>query len=92
MAQAGNLVVCGNTGDALLENSIYEARLFVRGSVKSLGRTVLRREGDAAGARQLLTQLLERASITDVRVGDFKRYGSARKLYNFSVDHADAYG
>ena len=22
---------------------------------------------------------------------EFRRYGSARKLYNFSVDHADAY-
>ncbi|MEM9757509.1 MAG: protein GlxC, partial [Pseudomonadota bacterium] len=36
MGQAGNLVVCGDAGDAL-GDSIYEARLFVRGSVKSLG-------------------------------------------------------
>ena len=41
---------------------------------------------------ELLTQLLARASITDVKARDFKRYGSARKLYNFSVDNADAYG
>ena len=36
MAQAGNLVVLGDAGDAL-GDSIYEARLFVRGRVKSLG-------------------------------------------------------
>ena len=36
MAQSGNLVVLGDAGDAL-GDSLYEARLFVRGSVKSLG-------------------------------------------------------
>ena len=36
MAQAGNLVVFGDAGDSL-GDSIYEARLFVRGTVKSLG-------------------------------------------------------
>ena len=36
MAQAGNLVVLGDAGEAL-GNSIYEARLFVRGAVASLG-------------------------------------------------------
>ena len=36
MAQEGNLVVCGDAGDAL-GDSLYEARIFVRGTVKSLG-------------------------------------------------------
>ena len=36
--------------------------------------------------------LLERAGIADVRASDFRRYGSERKLYNFDIDHADAYG
>ena len=36
MAQAGNLIVFGDAGDSL-GDSIYEARLFVRGKVKSLG-------------------------------------------------------
>ena len=36
MAQAGSLVVLGDAGDAL-GDSLYEARLFVRGKVKSLG-------------------------------------------------------
>jgi glutamate synthase domain-containing protein 3 len=36
MAQAGKLVVLGDAGEAL-GDSIYEAQLFVRGSVASLG-------------------------------------------------------
>ena len=43
MAQAGNLVVCGDAGDAL-GDSLYEARLFVRGSVKSLGADCIEKE------------------------------------------------
>jgi hypothetical protein len=37
-----------------------------------------------------LAKLLERAKMKH-RPQDFRRYGSARKLYNFNVDHADAY-
>ena len=36
MAQSGNLVVLGDAGEAL-GDSLYEARLFVRGKVASLG-------------------------------------------------------
>jgi len=37
-----------------------------------------------------LERLLECAERRD-NPKDFRRYGSARKLYNFNVDHADAY-
>jgi hypothetical protein len=40
--------------------------------------------------RKELTALLERAQIK-ARPDEFRRYGSARKLYNFNVDHADQY-
>lgn len=90
MAQAGNLVVCGDAGDAL-GDSIYEARLFVRGSVKSLGADCIEKEMRPEHL-ELLGRLLTEAGITDVTPSEFKRYGSARKLYNFSIDHADAYG
>jgi glutamate synthase domain-containing protein 3 len=90
MAQAGNLVVCGNAGEAL-GDSIYEARLFVRGSVKSLGADCIEKEMRPEHV-ELLRRLLARAHITDVKAEDFKRYGSARKLYNFNIDHADVYG
>ncbi len=88
MAQAGNLVVCGDAGDAL-GDSLYEARLFVRGSVKSLGADCIEKEMRPEHI-EILTDLLERAG-SDAKPEDFKRYGSARQLYNFDVDNAAAY-
>jgi hypothetical protein len=37
-----------------------------------------------------LRALLERADI-DTAVSDFRRYGSARELYNFKIDNLGAY-
>lgn len=85
MAQSGNLVVCGDAGDAL-GDSIYEARLFVRGSVKSLGADCTEKEMRPEHIA-LLKDLLERAG-SDAKPEEFKRYGSARQLYNFKVDNA----
>jgi glutamate synthase domain-containing protein 3 len=85
MAQKGALVVCGDAGDAL-GDSIYEARLFVRGSVASLGADCVEKELREEHAIEL-SELLERAGV-DAEPGDFRRYGSARRLYNFDVDDA----
>jgi len=89
MAQEGNLVVCGDAGDAL-GDSLYEARIFVRGQVKSLGADC---EEKPMGAeeRAILEDLLVRAQIGDVSAGEFRLYGSARRLYHFHVDNANAY-
>lgn len=89
MAQTGNLVVLGDAGDAL-GDSIYEARLFVRGRVKSLGADCIAKEMRAEHV-DLLQGLLDRAGVKGVRPEEFQRYGSARKLYNFNIDNADAY-
>ena len=90
MAQAGNLVVLGDAGDAL-GNSIYEARLYVRGSVKSLGADCIKKPmGDDHKAE--LRKLLDIAGINGgVDVGAFRRYGSARTLYRFHIDNAGSY-
>lgn len=85
MAQAGNLVVCGDAGDAL-GDSLYEARLFVRGSVKSLGADCVEKEMRPEHLA-LLQELLERAGV-EAKPEEFRRYGSARKLYNFDIDNA----
>ena len=85
MAQKGNLVVCGDAGDAL-GDSIYEARLFVRGSVKSLGADCEEKEMRPEHL-EILRELLERAGM-DAKPDEFRRYGSARKLYNFDIDNA----
>ena len=88
MAQSGTLVVCGDAGDAL-GDSLYEARLFVRGSVKSLGADCVKKEMRPEHIK-LLRGLLEEAG-SDARPEDFTRYGSARKLYHFDIDNAGAY-
>jgi glutamate synthase domain-containing protein 3 len=88
MAQKGNLVVLGDAGDAL-GDSIYEARLFVRGSVKSLGADCIEKEMRPEHI-ELLADLLERAGA-DAKPEEFRRYGSARQLYHFHVDNASAY-
>ena len=89
MAQSGHLVVLGDAGDAL-GDSIYEAKLFVRGSVKSLGADCIEKDMRPEHHEQL-AKLLESAGITGVSTKEFKRYGSARKLYTFNIDNADAY-
>lgn len=88
MAQSGNLVVLGDAGDAL-GDSCYEARMFVRGSVKSLGSDCVEKEIRPEHIA-ILKDLLARAGA-DAKPEEFKRYGSARNLYHFHVDHASAY-
>lgn len=89
MAQAGNLVVLGDAGDAL-GDSLYEAKLFVRGEVKSLGADCVKKKMRPKHLA-LLADLLAKAGITDVKPEEFTRYGSARTLYNFNIDNVDAY-
>jgi methylamine---glutamate N-methyltransferase subunit B len=88
MGQAGRLVVCGDAGDAL-GDSLYEARIYVQGTVKSLGADC---EEKAMRPEHLaeLADLLRAAGMADDPAG-FRRYGSARRLYNFHVDNAGAY-
>lgn len=88
MGQSGNLVVCGDAGDAL-GDSCYEARFFVRGTVKSLGADCERKEMRPEHI-EILQELLDEAGI-DADPSEFTRYGSARNLYNFDVDNAGAY-
>jgi len=90
MAQAGNLVVLGDAGEAL-GDSLYEARLFVRGTVKSLGADCTEKPMRDEHKSQL-ADLLARAGLDgEVDPGEFRRYGSARTLYHFHVDNLDAY-
>jgi glutamate synthase domain-containing protein 3 len=85
MGQAGRLVVCGNAGDAL-GDSIYEARLYVQGAVKSLGADCVEKPMRPEHLAEL-GALLQAAGRADDPAG-FRRYGSARRLYHFAVDNA----
>ncbi|MEV0471765.1 glutamate synthase [Streptomyces prunicolor] len=88
MGQAGRLVVCGDAGDAL-GDSLYEARIYVKGTVKSLGADCVEKEM----RDEHLTELAEllKAAEFDEDPADFRRYGSARQLYHFKVDNSTAY-
>ncbi len=89
MAQAGNLVVLGDAGEHL-GDSIYEARIYVRGEVKSLGTDCIEKElRDEHKAD--LRRILDAAGLPDVDASEFRRYGSARKLYNFHIDNIGDY-
>ena len=88
MGQAGRLVVCGDAGDAL-GDSLYEVRIYVKGTVQSLGSDCIEKEMRAEHLQELQA-LLNDAGL-DHKAADFKRYGSARQLYNFKVDNASAY-
>ncbi|WP_155338702.1 glutamate synthase [Acrocarpospora corrugata] len=85
MGQAGRLVVCGDAGDAL-GDSLYEARLYVKGAVKSLGADCV----EKPMRDEHLTELagLLKAAEFDEDPAAFRRYGSARRLYHFKIDNA----
>lgn len=88
MGQAGTLVVCGDAGDAL-GDSLYEVHIYVKGEVKSLGADCIAKEMRDEHIEEL-SEVLKRAGV-DEDPHAFKRYGSARQLYNFKVDNASAY-
>ncbi len=88
MAQRGCLVVCGDAGEAL-GDSLYEARLYVRGTVAGLGADCVEKEMRDEHLTQLRA-LLAAADI-DADPAEFRRYGSARQLYNFTIDNVGVY-
>ena len=89
MAQAGTLTVLGDAGESL-GDSIYEAQLFVRGSVASLGADCIEKPMRDEHRTALAARLHE-AGFAGVDAGAFRRYGSARRLYHFHIDNAGEY-
>ena len=75
-----------DAGEAL-GDSIYEARLYVAGEVAALGADCVEK-GMRSEHVDEVRDLLVQAGIDDVDPGSFRRYGSARRLYNFHVDNA----
>ena len=89
MAQQGCLIICGDAGHAL-GDSLYEARIFLKGRVEDLGADCVRKEMTPKHL-EMLAALLEKAAVNE-DAANFRRYGSARELYNFDIDNADAHG
>jgi glutamate synthase domain-containing protein 3 len=88
MAQAGRLVVCGDAGDGL-GDSLYEAVIYVRGSIKSFGADAHEEpmtEADYAAVRDLLARAGFRHDPKS-----FKRVASRRELYHWNADANQEY-
>ena len=89
MAQAGRLVIRGDAGDAL-GDSIYEARIYLRGKAASLGADCVAKEMRPEHHDEL-GRLLKAAGYEDDDTRQYTRYGSARNLYHFHADHVSSY-
>ena len=61
--------------------------LYVSGEVAALGADCVEKELREEHVAEL-RELLERAGIDGVQPTEFRRYGSARRLYNFHIDNA----
>jgi len=88
MAQSGRLVVCGDAGDSL-GDSIYEARIYLRGKAASLGTDCIEKPMEQTHKDELAILLADAGLDHDPE--EFRRYGSARQLYNFKIDNVSAY-
>jgi glutamate synthase domain-containing protein 3 len=88
LGQTGHLLVCGDAG-AHLGDSLYEAIIFVRGEVESLGSDCIEKEMTPSHLEKV-AELLAIAKF-DADPKDFRRYGSARNLYNIKIDNAGSY-
>lgn len=88
MAQAGHLVICGNAG-ASLGDSLYEAVIYLRGTIHSLGADA-REEPMTEDDYSNVADLLAKAGI-DYSSKEFKRVASARALYHWNAEAGHEY-
>ena len=88
MAQAGTLVVCGDAGPNL-GDSLYEATIYVRGKIHSLGADAQEQEMQSAHTEHV-SRLLDDAKLNYDPHG-FKRIASARTLYHWNADSHQEY-
>lgn len=89
MAQAGTLLVCGNAGEAL-GDSIYETVIYIAGKPKSLGVDCIEKKINKTDIKKI-KNLLKQGNIKKLKPSNFKKFGSARKLYNFNIDNVSDY-
>jgi glutamate synthase domain-containing protein 3 len=88
MAQAGHLVICGDAGPNL-GDSLYEARIYVRGKIHSLGSDA-KLEPMTAEDYEIVKRLLDAAGLAHDPKG-FQCVGSARTLYHWNADAHQEY-
>ena len=89
MAQAGTILVGGNAGEAL-GDSLYEAVIYVAGSIRSLGADA-RLEDLTEEDAVRLKDLIAASGFDHVEPENVKKVGSSKELYNFDAVKAHNY-
>ena len=89
MAQAGKLMICGDAGDAL-GDSIYESVIYMAGKPKTLGVDCIEKKITKKDLKKI-ENLIKTGNIKKLKPHNFKKFGSARKLYNFNIDYVSEY-
>lgn len=89
MAQSGTLLICGDAGEAL-GDSIYETIIYMAGKPKSLGADCIEKKITKKDLIKI-EELIKLGNIKKIKSNKFKKYASARKLYNFKIDNVSDY-
>jgi glutamate synthase domain-containing protein 3 len=89
MAQAGTVLIGGDAGDGL-GDSLYEAVIYVAGTVKGLG-TDARIEDLTEADVRTVRDLVKICGFDHIDPENVTRVASARSLYHFSTQHHDSY-
>ena len=89
MAQAGTILIGGDAGDGL-GDSLYEAVIYVAGTIRGLGsdaRVEDLGEADVSAVRDLV----QRSGFDHIDPQKVTRVGSARQLYHFDTHNHGSY-
>ena len=89
MAQAGTILIGGDAGHGL-GDSLYEAVIYVAGSIASLGADAEVQEMTDDDVLQV-KQLIEECGFDHIDPHQVTRVGSARQLYHFSTHNHGSY-
>jgi methylamine---glutamate N-methyltransferase subunit B len=89
MAQAGTILIGGNAGHGL-GDSIYEAVIYVAGTIASLGADAIVEEMGDDDVRTV-KQLVEETGFDHIDPATVTKVASARQLYHFSTHNHGSY-
>ncbi len=89
MAQAGTILIGGDAGHAL-GDSLYEAVIYVHGSIASLGADAVVEELSDDDIL-ILKQLVEDTGFDHIEPERVTKVASARQLYHFTTHNHSAY-
>jgi len=89
MAQAGTILIGGNAGHAL-GDSIYEAAIYVQGSIASLGADAVVDEMTDDDVL-VVKRLVEESGFDHIEPERLTKVASGRQLYHFSTHNHGSY-